>query len=511
MNTSTQNKIYTLYQLNAEFKSIVDLEFGRKRFWVDCEVAEVTFHVSGHVYPTFVQANPRDENQIIAKSKSTLWRNDADELRFKLRSTGIQLEDLLKKGNKVRVLVSFNYKIIYGLTLLVHDIDPSATLGDIEKQKQLTLTRIRKEGLDTYQKKLYLSPIIRRIAVVGSPDTSGFTDFMTEIKMNKFFSSFECKVFQTGVQGNQSIEQICSAIKEAGMYNVEVIVVVRGGGSKMDLHVFNHYDIAKTIAYSPIPVISGIGHETDNCLIDLVSFAAMKTPTAVAEFLISRNTVFRTELQMNMDKVLQISKNVIAQSMVELQSSREEFLNKVVNIVRLEKEKLVNNELLFNQLIQTLVNNTKAVLDRQGRFISLNATERLRAANLSLKYSADKLIYSITNMISDERQKVERESQKLTSEGLNSLAHFSVQIENLWNVFSMRVFRTLEISSNDLKHKGEVLEKVDPTKLFSKGYTISTIEGVDLNKYKGDAIGKTLISYSDKSQIESIVKKIRKR
>ena len=329
---------------------------------MDCEVSDVTFHSSGHVYPTFVEANPEDESKLIAKSKANLWRNTSELLSQKLKSFGVKLEDLLKKGNKVRVLVSFNFQETYGLSLIVQDIDPTATLGDIEKQKQLTLDRIRTEGLDKYQKKLYLSPIVRRIAVIGSPNTSGFTDFMNEINSNNFYRKFKCKVFPTSVQGDNAIDEISSAINEAGMYNVEAIVVIRGGGSKMDLHVFNHYNIAKTIAYSPIPVISGVGHETDNCLIDVVSHTAVKTPTAAAEFLYLRNAVFRTNLGISMDKVLKISQNIISETYRELQSNREEFVHKIINLVRIECDYLAKSELYLNQIIQRWVNETKEKL-----------------------------------------------------------------------------------------------------------------------------------------------------
>ena len=507
MANYTQKKVYKLNELNRAFKQLVDREIGGKTFWVDCEVSDVTFHSSGHVYPTFVEANPEDETKLIAKSKANLWRNTSERLRQKLKSTGIKLEDLLKKGNKVRVLVSFSFQETYGLSLIVQDIDPTATLGDIEKQKQFTLARIRKEGLDKYQKKLYLSPIINRIAVVGSPDTSGFSDFMNEINTNNFYRKFKYKVFPTSVQGDHSVNEISSAINAAGMFNVEAIVVIRGGGSKMDLHVFNHYDIAKTIAYSPIPVISGVGHETDNCLIDIVSHTALKTPTAAAEFLYSRNAVFRTNLGISMDMVIKITQNIISEAMRELQSKREEFVHKIIGVVRVENDSLTKSEFYLNQIIQRWINETKEKLDRFGRLISVNASERLRGANLLLKNSADQLVYSISNIISEEKQIIERESQKVSSGGVNCVTHNLFEIENLWNVLTLRVSRSLETAIRDLHHKVEVLEKVDPTKLFAKGYTISTIEGTDLNKYDGDMNGKILISYSDKNEIESVIQK----
>ena len=144
-----------------------------------------------------------------------------------------------------------------------------------------------------------------------------------------------------------------------GCFNVEAIVVIRGGGSKMDLHVFNHYNIAKTIAYSPIPVISGVGHETDNCLIDVVSHTAVKTPTAAAEFLYLRNAVFRTNLGISMDKVVKISQNIISEALRELQSNREEFVHQIINLVRIECDYLAKSELYLNQIIQRWVNETK--------------------------------------------------------------------------------------------------------------------------------------------------------
>lgn len=510
MTTETQEKIWTLHQLNRAFKNLVDTNLGGKRFWVDCEIAQAN-ESRGHWYIELVQADLNDQSKALAKAKANLWRSTVQRVDVGVKQVGMKLEDLLKVGNKIRISCSFNYTVLHGLSLAIHDIDPNATLGDIEKQKQQTLERIKNEGLEVLQKRLYLSPIVKRIAIVGSPDTSGFADFINGITTNQYFRNITYKVFPTSVQGEHAVDQISSAIEEAARHDADLIVVIRGGGSKMDLHIFNHYNICRAIAYSRIPVVSGVGHETDSCLVDFVCFRTLKTPTAAAEWIYLRSATFRTNLEMVLKSIHTQTEHIIDEEKLALQSLKEYFVHAVKRLVDAQKETLSEFRLAVSNTIYDWLRDIRKTLEVYGRDVSLKASAQIDNADKVLKGASDQLVMYVGQVISNQRQLLGEQLQRVKGGALYTAGDQRKELENRWNVLKMRVGRNIEISWADLLHREEILHKVDPTKLFEKGYTISTVDGVDLNRCKGNLEGKALVTYSDKYELESTIRKTKER
>lgn len=261
---STEKKIFSLGKLTKALENHFMDHFSKKLFWVTAEIVKLNSK-SGHYYLEL--ADTRNE-QTTALCNATIWATQSRSIQ---QSLGEDFFTVLKPGNKALFAVKIEYHSIYGLKLNILDIDPSYNYGDIERRKKETIEKLKREGLFDLQKTLHFTVLSKQIALIGSPNTSGFRDFKEELFNNESYRNFKVKEFKTSVQGDTAKNEIVKALKDARKYDVDVIVIIRGGGSKMDLDIFNDYEIAKTICETKTPVLTGIGHETDEVVADLVA------------------------------------------------------------------------------------------------------------------------------------------------------------------------------------------------------------------------------------------------
>ena len=261
---SDERKIYSLTQLNSSIERFILHHFGSKSFWVTAEISKIN-EKGGHRYIELVDSINGKET---AQNRATLWRSTYETIR---NDIGKELDQILKFGNRVLFQFRIEYHKIYGLKLNVLNIDVTYSYGEIEKKKKETIDRLVKEKIFDLQHTLYLPTICKRIALIGSPDTSGYQDFIHGLSKNEVFTNFVVKSFPASVQGPNAAQELIAAINEAQLYDIDIIVIIRGGGSKMDLHSFNDYNLSKAICLSPIPVLTGIGHQTDETVSDLVA------------------------------------------------------------------------------------------------------------------------------------------------------------------------------------------------------------------------------------------------
>ena len=262
----------SLTQLNRLVKTALD-EALPGTYWVRAETSEVRVNAtSGHCYLEFVE---KDETtgQLVAKSRGTIWARNFAVLRtYFEQETG----QTFISGLKVLVNVSVEYHELYGLSLTVHDIDPSYTLGDMARKRMEVIRRLQEEGVFDLNKELTLAILPQRIAVISSPTAAGYEDFV--------------KLFPALMQGEKTEESVIAALDRIYAHRelFDVVVLIRGGGSAADLSSFDSYTLAANCAQFPLPIITGIGHERDDSVVDNVAHTRMKTPTAVAAFLINR-------------------------------------------------------------------------------------------------------------------------------------------------------------------------------------------------------------------------------
>ena len=274
----------SLYELNALVKRSIT-SCMPDTYWLQAELSDVRSNYSGHCYLEFVQKEPRGNN-LIAKARGTIWNNVYRLLKpYFEEETG----QAFVAGIKVLVEVSVEFHELYGYSLTVLNIDPTYTLGDMARRRREILKQLDEEGVLTLNKELELPLLTQRIAVISSATAAGYGDFCNQLEHNPYGFVFYPRLFPAVMQGDRVEETIIAALDtiNARRDDWDVVVIIRGGGATSDLSGFDTYDLAANCAQFPLPVITGIGHERDDSVLDSVSHTRVKTPTAAAEFLIN--------------------------------------------------------------------------------------------------------------------------------------------------------------------------------------------------------------------------------
>ena len=295
-------KQYTLSELCQAIEQVLQFELG-DTYWVRAEIASLTER--GHCYMELVEK--AKNNTVAAKVRATCWQQVYHLLSaYFATETG----QTLSVGMQVLLQVEVSFHSVYGLSLNVVGIDPTFTLGDLARQRQLTIQRLQEDGVMDLQRALTIPSLPRRIAVVSAPDAAGYGDFCHQLLSNNSGFLFRTQLFPAVMQGDQSPASIIAALEQIA-YQVEqydVVVIVRGGGATTDLRNFDDYSLAFHCANFPLPIIAGIGHTRDVSVVDMVVHTSVKTPTAAAEWLISamqEQADRLAELQLRLQRIAQ--------------------------------------------------------------------------------------------------------------------------------------------------------------------------------------------------------------
>ena len=255
-------------------------------YWIQAELSDVRTNYSGHCYLEFVQKDASGNN-LIAKARGTIWSNIFKMLKpYFEQETG----QAFTSGIKVLVEVSVEFHELYGYSLTVLDIDPTYTVGDMERKRREILRQLEEEGVIDLNKELEMPMLPQRVAVISSATAAGYGDFCNQLANNPRGYGFRTELFSAIMQGERVEESIIAALDAIyeRMEEFDVVVIIRGGGATSDLSGFDTYELAANCAQFPLPIITGIGHERDDTVLDKVAHTRVKTPTAAAEYLIAR-------------------------------------------------------------------------------------------------------------------------------------------------------------------------------------------------------------------------------
>lgn len=270
-----------LYELQSRLKAGVESVFPGK-VWLKAEVSAMKARPSGHCYMELSQSS---ENGIIAKAQAVIWSSKYRFLAPFFRSvTGSDLSE----GMNVLIQVSVNFSQLYGLTLVIDDIDPEFTIGEKELLRRQTVERLEQEGLMDLQKELVPPVLPYRLAVISASDAAGYRDFTRHLLDNEYGFVFRPELFPAVMQGSEAPSSIVCALESIASSGVQydLVLVMRGGGAKLDLACYDDYSLAAAIARFPVPVFTAVGHDQDYHVCDMVACRYFKTPTAVAAELI---------------------------------------------------------------------------------------------------------------------------------------------------------------------------------------------------------------------------------
>ena len=362
MDRSPDKQALSLVELNQRIRMTLEQAFP-DTYWVRAEMSDVRENsASGHCYLEFIEKDPRS-GQLLAKVRGAIWAKT-----FRLLKPYFEMEtgQRFVSGLKVLVRVTVDFHELYGLSLTVVDIDPAYTLGDMARKRLEIIRQLQEEGVFELNKELPLPLLPRRIALISSPTAAGYEDFMNQLTHNRAGYPFYVKLFPALMQGERTEESVIAALDRIYAHQelFDVVALLRGGGATSDLNSFDSYLLAANCAQFPLPILTGIGHERDDTVVDLVAHTRLKTPTAVAEFLIAR-----------MDQAAQIveelQQTMTQSASVRLLQEKQRLQSYATRFPALVGQRMERNRTLLHQLgaklptmAQGFVERKRAMVDR---------------------------------------------------------------------------------------------------------------------------------------------------
>ncbi len=450
----------SLYELNNTIKSVINSTFDSE-IWVVAEINNINLHRSGHCYLELVQ-KAKNSDTVIAQARATIW---ASQYRYIAAYFKAATNSDLTRGISVMLKVIVDFHEVYGFSLNVRDIDPAYTLGDLERRKKEIIDKLIAEGVFDLNKKLPLPIVIKNVAVISSPTAAGYEDFLNQIANNKFFYKWNIQLFEADMQGDKTEKSVIAALERIfrQIHNFDIVCILRGGGSKIDLGYFDNYNIAYHITQFPIPVITGIGHERDETITDMVANTKLKTPTAVAEFLINYNRHFEEDIEEIYQDILSKSREIIL--------AQETYITSIVLVI----------------------NKTKDVLAREQN-------------DCNEKFFILKNLYQ--NLIKSQTNKLETASEIIMTKTVDNISKENSRLENLKTSLTKFYYRNYLQIQNNLFNLEKRVSLSDPKLLLKRGFSITKCNGKlikDTNKLKnGDVIETILYSGKISSKILNI-------
>jgi len=306
-------RTFTLLELNHMVRETIERQMDGK-YWVEAELSDL--HDRNHCYMELVENDPFGPTPL-AKARAVCWANRWTALRSKFER---QTQQQLRPGIKVRMMVTPTFHEAYGFAYQVSDIDPDYTLGDIVRKRMEIIRQLKEAGIFDLQRELVLPRFAQRIAVVSSAQAAGYGDFCHQIDDNSYGLSFSHELFAAIMQGEQVEQSVIAALDRinARIDEFDVVVIIRGGGATTDMSGFDTLALAENVANFPLPIITGIGHDRDECILDMVSYMRVKTPTAAAAFLIDHLSEVYTALVSARERIGRIAERHLAYEKMRL-------------------------------------------------------------------------------------------------------------------------------------------------------------------------------------------------
>lgn len=453
------NPAISLYELNNLIKNVLDDSLP-EMFWIRAETSDVRINQNGHCYLEFIEKDINGRN-LLAKARGMIWANTFFMLKAYFENATKQP---FTSGIKVLVQVSVEFHELYGFSLTVHDIDPSYTLGDQALNRAAILKQLEEEGVLNLNKELELPVPTSRIAIISSPTAAGYEDFLDQLTGNVYGFIFYTKLFPAVMQGDRSEDSIISALERIYEYQdcFDAVVIIRGGGATSDLSSFDSYLLAASCAQFPLPIITGIGHERDDTVLDMVAHTRAKTPTAVAEFLIGNMAETALELD-------EIAHNIVTLTTQRLQDEA----------VQLSVFETKNSFVLkaWYKEQETILSSTKDFLSRSLQRIKKENQNRV-------------IVYEDTLI---------KKSQQFVKENLSKFE----LIESTLKRVTQQQFKDKNIQLNTFeKH----LELASPTNILKKGYTLTMKNGKVIKQSSSVNKGDEITTVFSDGKIDSVVK-----
>ena len=433
-------------------------------FWIKAEMNKLNHYPqSGHCYPDLVE---KTDGKIVAEMRSTIWKDDFQRINDNFLKV---LHEPLKNGIKILFCAKISYNPVYGLSLRILDIDPSWSLGELEKEKQETIDKIRKEGIFGMNISLKLSLLPQRIAIISVQTSKGYADFRKVIDENEWGYSFFHMLFPALLQGENAVSSIVAQMARIRRVkdHFDAVAIIRGGGGDVGLACYNNYDLAKAIALFPLPVITGIGHSTNETVAEMVAFRNAITPTELADYLVQKFHNFSVPLRNAQEAIIDKSSRLIQNEKSTMLSTVRYF--KSVTLSRLAGSK--------NEIHQDI----KALQHHSGYFLQRRRERDILQNMMLIEKGSAQIFKSMGRTIGDA----------------------------MGNVFT-RSFVLLKSHVKELTGLEKNIELLNPLNVLNRGYSITLVDGKALKTVNGAGKGTILTTILADGNIISATQSVNK-
>ncbi len=378
----------SLLQLNQRIKGVIEDSF-LTTLWVKAEISELNVNRNGHCYIDLIEKD-EGSDKLVARSRAIIWGYTFRMLKaFFESSTG----QTLTTGLKVLVKVSVEFQELFGLSLIIKDIDPSYTMGDLVRQRQEVIQRLEEEGVLEMNKELAMPLVPQKIAIISSPSAAGYDDFVNQLEHNAYGVKFYHRLFPAVMQGHQAEASIVDALervfKYAGFF--DVVAVIRGGGASVDLMCFDSYWVAFHLAQFPLPVLTGIGHERDDTVADRVAHTRLKTPTAVAALLIDAAGDFLSLLEDRGDRMTDVATSLLRREGQKADRLAAAFVPRVNRHLQMSRHRLERQANQLPALTFQRLSSSKHQLNRYNELAVDKSAHLMREAGRRLDALKEKI------------------------------------------------------------------------------------------------------------------------
>jgi exodeoxyribonuclease VII large subunit len=450
-------RVFSLLEVAKSIQKTLSDRYA-STFWIKADVNKLNFYAqSGHCFPELVE---KKDGKVIAELKSVLWRDDYNRINRQFVEV---LHEPLKDGITILFAARIQFDPAFGLSLRITEIDPWYSLGELEKEKQLSISKLRAEGFFNKNKEVEFPLLPKRIAIISVESSKGYSDFMKVMNGNSWDYRFFSMLFPAFLQGDKAVKSILYQLGQIRKVigHFDVVAIIRGGGGDVGLTCYNDYELSKAIALYPLPVITGIGHSTNETVAEMVAYKNAITPTELADFLLQQFHEFT----------------------VPLERAETVLIEKVSRIIREEKTALLGAAKFLRSVTKGSLANSKQTVQYASKSLVQHSRNKLATSIITIAQYTRELVRSTTVITMRRRQATGQSRITIATASRNSIRHHDRDLQNL----------------------GKVVALLSPEKVLKRGYSITTVQGRlvsnadDVNP--GDLIMTTLSDGTIHSQV----------
>ena len=475
---SEERQIFTLKQVATSIQRLMSERY-HQNYWVQTEIHKLNYTTKGHCYPELVH---KENGRIVAEMRGTIWATSYDKISKNFAEI---VKEPIRDGMSLLMLVKIVFHPLYGMSLEIIDIDPTYSLGELQKERDETLKRLTKEGILNNNQKLIFPLLPKRIAIISMDSSKGLLDFYSVTQNNPWNYNFFFMLFQANLNGDMAVNSIVNQLNriEKVKHHFDIVLIIRGGGGEIGLSCYNNYLLAKTIATFPLPIMTGIGHSTNITVSEMVAFRSAITPTELGDFLIQAFHEFSVPLD-------NAKKTITTKSISLLEIKRKElkneirFLSKSSSLFLIENKNALKNKLLLIQ--------HKTIHSIQNFYLQTNKLNFV-------------LNHGVKNMVLSKRVDLAKVKDKLEISFLESIKQNKQNRKTLVDSLHNLILKSLEKDKNHLKLIENSIRLIDPAEVLKRGYSITLKDGKLISDKNPVKIGDIIETQTKEKIIKSQV------